>query len=92
MKVGDRQKTIPKYAVVFEIEVDASSPERAATIARDSLLNPNVSIHADVHEYKYYGPADDWFPERDEGWQADFDERGGVRPHIFGWKTLRPVT
>jgi hypothetical protein len=78
---------MPRYEVRFEIDVVASSPEQAAIAARDILLNPDTSTTADIHEYKYYKPADDWFVDCDRGWCADF-RSGGVRPDlVFAFET-----
>jgi hypothetical protein len=79
---------MPKYEVRFEIDVVASSPEQAAIAARDILLNPDTSIMANVHEYKYHKPADDWFADCDIGWCADF-RYGGVRPdQVFAFEII----
>ena len=78
---------MPRYEVRFEIDVDASSPEIAVRAARDMLLDPEQRILADVHEYEYCEAADDWFPNHDKGWHADFSE-GGVQPqYFFPWIT-----
>lgn len=68
-----------KFLVVFEIDVEAKTPEKAAVIARDVLLDPSISLLADVHEYEYNEEAWDWFANMDAGWCADF-RHGGVRP------------
>jgi hypothetical protein len=65
-----------KYEVRFALEVRASSPEQAATIARDMLLDLDTGLCADVHAYEYCKPADDWFPSEDCGvWFAFGDRR-----------------
>jgi hypothetical protein len=67
---------MPKnYQVVVELEVMAKTPEQAATIARDIMLNPDSDFRADVHKIVYVEDADDWMPDHDEGWQMSF---GGV--------------
>lgn len=77
---------MPKYEVRFEIDVEASSPDKAVITARDMLLDPQQHVVADVYEYEYYEPADDWFPNHDRGWYADFG-KDGVRPeHFFPWE------
>ena len=37
-----------KYEVRFAVEVRASSPEQAAVVARDMLLDPDTELCADV--------------------------------------------
>jgi hypothetical protein len=77
------------YEVVFEIAVAASSPEKAAAKVRDMLLDPGLPINCDVYAIKYCAEAEDWFPDRDSGWQARFDQ-GGVRPSkIVAWTTVK---
>ena len=38
-----------KFEVRFAVEVRASSPEQAAAIARDMLLDLDTELHANVH-------------------------------------------
>jgi hypothetical protein len=73
---------VSKFEVRFAIDVVASSPEQAATIARDMLLDLDTELHADVHEYEYHEPAEDWFPCEDHGVAVYF---GDIRPaYIYG--------
>ena len=77
------------YTVRFEIEVHAATPEQAATIARDMLLDPDVLTHADVFPMEYVEEADDWFPTYERGWAARFE--GSVHPdYCIEWETLEP--
>jgi hypothetical protein len=64
-----------KYEVRFHIDVYAHSPEKAAEIARDMLLDPDTELTANVHQYEYYAPAEDWFPRENEGVWAHFGDR-----------------
>jgi hypothetical protein len=66
--------------VVWEIELEAKSPEHAATIARDMMLDPDERMLLDVHPLAYHREAEDWFPDRTRGWQARFEKSGEVRP------------
>ena len=51
---------MPKnYQVVVELEVMAETPEQAATVARDIMLNPDFDFRADVHKMVYVEDADD---------------------------------
>jgi hypothetical protein len=85
----DTQATaIEIYTVRFEIEVRASSPKQAATIARDTMLNPDAKINVDVHAMYYHPEADDDFPVERSGWYAHFD--GAVQPVIFfAWERMK---
>jgi hypothetical protein len=42
----------PTYEVEFKIEVCASSPEQAARIARDMLLDPDARLACDVRRFE----------------------------------------
>lgn len=76
------------YEVTIRIDVTASSPMHAATVARDMLLDPSTQFDADVHPIEWYEPADEYLPNYDHGWNARFV--GGVRPdHVFGFERLR---
>jgi hypothetical protein len=67
---------MPKnYQVVLELEVMAKTPEQAATIARDIMLDPDSEFAVDVHKIVYVADADDWMPDTDHGWQERF---GGI--------------
>jgi hypothetical protein len=73
-----------KYTVRFEIDVTATSPERAALAARDILLGTDTRILADVFPFEYVEAADDWFATESRGWQAEFD--GAVQPvRLIEW-------
>ena len=86
-----------KYEVRFAIDVRASSPEQAATIARDMVLDPDTELHADVHEYEYYEPAEDWFPCVDHGvlvyfgdiWPRHYILGGDIKK--YAGSDVRPV-
>ena len=41
-------------------EVMAKTPEQAATIARDIMLDPDSEFPVDVHKIVYVEDADDW--------------------------------
>lgn len=62
----------PTFEVVCKIEVCASSPERAATTARDMMLDPHTELHVDVHPIEFLEAADDWIPNDDRGWSVWF--------------------
>jgi hypothetical protein len=85
---------IAKFEVRFTVEVIASSPEQAATIAHDMVLDPDAPVHADVHAFEYYEPADDWFPCEDHGvsvWFGDvrFTYGGVIKP--YAGASVRPA-
>lgn len=63
------------HTVVCEIEVCASSPEMAARIARDLMMDPTASIQMDVLPMEYVKDADDWMPDDDHGWSIWFGHR-----------------
>jgi hypothetical protein len=74
-----------KFEVRFLIEVRAASPEQAATIARDMLLDPDSDMHADVHPIEYYKAADDYFPVEGRGWSVYFGDSGSeARNQTYG--------
>ena len=50
-------ETERKFEVRFEVEVHASSPEQAAAIARDMMLDPDTQVHGGVHAFEYCEPA-----------------------------------
>jgi hypothetical protein len=76
------------YTARFEIEVQAGTPQQAATIARDIMLDPDAQISVDVHSMEYVDAADSWFPIEKQGWYAWFD--GSVRPeNFFAWERVR---
>jgi len=75
------------YSVRFEVEVRAATPEQAATIARDIMLDPTAQISVDVFPMEYVEAADEWFPTEKHGWYASFD--GSVHPdNCFAWERL----
>jgi hypothetical protein len=81
---------MPRYEVTFELDIEASSPEQAAVIARDRMLDPDETLFADIHEYAYCADADDWFPDDGHGWQARFEKPPGVRPSaMIAFERLR---
>jgi hypothetical protein len=66
------------YEVRFEIEVRAPSPEQAARIVRDMLLDPDARLACDVRPLEYIAEAEDWFPAVDHGTMVYFgDHRHG---------------
>lgn len=66
---------IPKtYEVTFKIEVPGRTPEEAAKIARDMLLDPDTNLAADVRKLYWHEDACDWFPNEDEGMNAYFGD------------------
>lgn len=78
---------IKLYTVRIEMDVRAKGPEEAAVVARDALLNPDARILIDVHPQKYIKEADEFFPDDDRGWYAEFEH--SVRPKIFfSWTKL----
>ena len=80
---------MPKFEVVVEIDVTASSPERAATMVRDALIDPESDLFMRIHPYVWCDEADDEFPTEMHGWEARF-ENGGVRPSfVFEWQRLK---
>ena len=76
-------KTKAKFEVHFTVEAPASSPEQAAAIARDMLLDPDTWLHAEVRAFEYYEPAEDWFPCEGRGVSVYF---GDIRSmaYIYG--------
>jgi hypothetical protein len=77
-----------KFEVRFAIEVRAETPQQAAIIARDMLLDPDTELHADAHAYEYYKPAEDWFPCEDEGVSFCFGDVGAWKQTYGG--VLKP--
>jgi len=78
-----------KFEVVLELEIKAETPEQAATIARDMMLNPDEELLFDVHPMSYDEAFDGYLPNRKVGWQARFEKRGSVRPSdMINWYTL----
>lgn len=73
--------SMPKnYEVVVKLEVMAKTPEQAATIARDIMLDSDFEFPVDVHKIVYVEDADDWMPDHDEGVQVRF---GGIYHEHF---------
>jgi hypothetical protein len=93
----DDGKTMAQFEVRFTVEVRASSPEQAASIARDMLLDPDTQLHGDVHAFEYYEPAEAWFPCEDHGVSVYFGDRrsmayiygGNIKP--YAGAGVRPV-
>ena len=79
-----------KFEVRFEIDVEALSPEQAATIARDMLLDPDTWLMGNVRAYQFHEPADDWFPCEDKGvsvyfgdqWPRHYSYGGAIKPYV----------
>lgn len=70
-----------RFMVEFQIEVKASSPEKAATVARDMLLDPSTDIMAEVYQRTWVEGADEWLPDPDHGWTVRFNmPRPGQKP------------
>jgi hypothetical protein len=76
---------MPKYEVVLEIEVEASSPTHAATIARDMMLDSDTKLLMDVHRVVWCEAAEVAFPDRDQGWQARFENRDVRLSRMIEW-------
>ena len=73
-----------KYIVRLDVEVEAETPYRAATVARDMMLDPDSDLNVDVLPMEYCEAADDYFPSERRGWYAQF--KGAVRPMVcFEW-------
>ena len=69
-----------KFEVVLSLEIKADTPERAAVIARDMMLNADETLLMDVYPFEYIKEAEEWHPTHKWGWQARFERRGSVRP------------
>ena len=72
--------TAARYVIRFDIELLATSPERAAVAARDILLGTDTRVIADVFPFEYIEAAEDWFHTEDRGWWVEFRE-GTARPY-----------
>jgi hypothetical protein len=73
--------SMPKnYQVVLELEVMAKTPDQAATIARDIMLDPDSEFAVDVHKIVWCEEAWDSFPDHDTGTQCRF---GGIYHEHF---------
>jgi hypothetical protein len=69
----------PTFEVRFEVDVRAETPEQAACIAREMLLDPDSRVHCDVHPYEWVEAADDWVPTSKRGTLVYFgDHRKGA--------------
>jgi hypothetical protein len=76
------------YTVRFDVEVKASSPEQAATTARDILLNTDIRVIADVFPFVYIEEAEEWHHTEVRGWWVEFD--GAVRPsNTVEWERMK---
>jgi hypothetical protein len=60
----------PTYEVECKIEVRASSPEQAAIIARDMMLDPDARLCLDVYPFECIEAAGESYPtgERSAFW------------------------
>jgi hypothetical protein len=75
------------YTVRFEAEINAATPLRAATIARDMMMDPDSKISVDVFPMEYVEEAEDYFMTDRHGWYAWFD--GSVHPKdCFAWSIM----
>jgi hypothetical protein len=71
------------FVVRFEIEVRAATPEQAAVLARDRMLDPDAPMSMDI--LPMVEIAGDLFSVDDEGWQARFSK--GVKPvELIAWR------
>jgi|KBSMisStaDraftv2_1062788.scaffolds.fasta_scaffold218218_3 hypothetical protein len=75
-----------KYTVRFDIDVLATTPERAAMAARDILLATDTRIIADVFPYIYIEAAEEWHHTEDRGWWIEFREGAAKPSEIVEWK------
>jgi hypothetical protein len=73
-----------KFEVRFAIEVHASSPEQAAAIARDMMLDPDTQLHGEVRAFEYYEPGEAWFPCEDSGVSVYFGDTGSMTHATYG--------
>jgi hypothetical protein len=89
--------TTMKFEVRFAIDVEAPSPEQAATLVRDMFLDPDTWLTGDVRAHEFCEEADDWFPSEDRGVSVYFGDLW-PRHYIYGGVTkpyvspgVRPV-
>lgn len=76
-----------RFKVVYEMEISASTPEIAAMVVRDMMLDPTQSCHVDVFPTEYVEGPDDWFPVSERGWQVRFDGDSPVdRTDCIAWE------
>ena len=74
------------FTVAFEVEVRAETPQQAATIARDTLLDPDGNVTANIYPHELCSD-DDYHPTSDHGWFVYFRD-GKVRPdECIAWET-----
>jgi hypothetical protein len=69
----------PTYEVECKIEVRASSPEQAASIARDMMLDPDSRLFFHVYPFEYVEAAGESHPTGEHGWAAYFGDWHGKR-------------
>jgi hypothetical protein len=63
---------MPRFLVRCELEIRASTPERATTTARDMMLGPACPFNYEVLPMEYLEEACEWFPEESHGRAASF--------------------
>lgn len=69
---------IPTFEVVCRIEVCASTPVRAATVARDLMMDPDGELRVDVHRIEWLKEAQDYFPNEKRGWDVRLEAASPV--------------
>ena len=87
----------PTFTVRCDIEVCAETPEQAARIARDIMLDPTAKLYADVLPHEYVEEAEEWFATSDHGWSVYYGEHGHHKlpdsptqptEKLIGWKRV----
>lgn len=75
---------MPHYYLKLAMEILADSPEHAATIGRDRMLDPMEPLVFDIHPTEYEDPPDEWLPIMHRGWNALYcGNHPAVRPCQF---------
>ena len=80
-----------RYVIMFELEVLSDSPEHAAMIGRDIMLDPFEAAKFDVHETEWDGFFGEWMPDMEHGWQARYcGNHPAVKPcQMIEWQRLK---
>lgn len=60
------------FEVVYRTEISASTAKKAAIVARDMMLDPEIKLHVDVYPTEYLDVIDDWVPITTRGWFVSF--------------------
>ncbi len=77
------------FKVVYEMEVSASTPQIAARVVRDMLLDPGQDCLVDVLPMEYVEGPDDWFPVSERGWQIRFEgDNPFDQTYCVAWETV----